>query len=143
MRKRTDPSGAGSLARAALTGLSTLVVSLTAAIVGVVIAREFGRTQETDGFFAAYGVFIVVVLAAQAIRVAVLPGLARARAERRLAGELSGLAAAVALVAVPLVAAAELAAEPAAALLAGDSAPARETAAEALRWMVPAAALHL
>ena len=80
MRKRTDSPGLGSLGSAALTATSLIVVSGFAALVGVLIAREFGRTDETDGFFAAYGVFVVVVTAAQAIRVAVLPALARARA---------------------------------------------------------------
>jgi hypothetical protein len=66
--KRTDPPGGlGSLASAALTAGSTLLVAAFAAIVGVLIAREFGRTDETDGFFAAYGVFFVVVLAAQGV----------------------------------------------------------------------------
>ena len=79
MSKRTDSSGLGSLGSAALTATSLLVVSGFAAAVGVLIAREFGRTDETDGFFAAYGVFVVVVTASQAIRVAVLPSLARAQ----------------------------------------------------------------
>ncbi len=86
MAKRTDSPGLGSLASAALTAASTLVVSAFAAIIGVIIAREFGRTDETDGFFAAYGLFIVIALAAQSIRIAVLPALSRARDERRLAG---------------------------------------------------------
>ena len=51
-----DSPGLGSLASAALTAGSTLLVASFAAIVGVLIAREFGRTDETDGFFAAYGV---------------------------------------------------------------------------------------
>ena len=50
-------------AAAALTATSLIVVSGFAALVGVVIAREFGRTEETDGFFAAYGVFVVIVTA--------------------------------------------------------------------------------
>jgi O-antigen/teichoic acid export membrane protein len=142
--KRTGSIGSSSLASAALTGASTLVVTAFAAIVGVVIAREFGRTEETDGFFAAYGVFIVITLAAQAIRIAVLPALARARDERRLASEVTGYALAIAVVALPLVVAAELAAEPLAELLTGDgSEPAVDVAAEALRWMVPAAVAHL
>lgn len=144
MGKRTDSPGLGSVASAALTAASMLVVTLFSAVVGVVIAREFGITAETDGFFAAYGVFIVVVLAAQAIRIAVIPTLTRARDERRLAGELAGLALATAAVAVPLVLVAELAAAPIGELLTGGgSAVARDTAAEALRWMVPAAAAHL
>ena len=144
MSKRTDSPGLGSLASAALTATSTLVVSAFAAIVGIVIAREFGRTDETDGFFAAYGVFIVIVLAAQSIRIAVLPALARARDECRLAGNIAGFAAALVVVVVPLLLLAELAAEPLAGLLTGDgSAIAEEACADALRWMVPAALAHL
>ena len=40
--KRTDSSGLGSLGSAALTATSLLVVSGFAALVGVIIAREFG-----------------------------------------------------------------------------------------------------
>jgi len=142
--KRTDSPGSGSLASAALTATSTLVVSAFAAIIGVVIAREFGRTDETDGFFAAYGVFIVIVLAAQSIRIAVLPALARARDERRLAGTIAGFATALAVVAVPLLLVAELAADPLARLLTGDGSDVAQGAcADALRWMVPAAVTHL
>ena len=127
----------GSLASAALTAASTLVVSGFAAIVGIVIAREFGRTDETDGFFAAYGVFIVITLAAQSIRIAVLPALARARDERRLAGNIAGFATALVVVGVPLLLLAELAAEPLAALLTGNgSAVGEDACADALRWMV-------
>ena len=144
MSKRTDSPGLGSLASAALTAASTLVVSAFAAIVGIVIAREFGRTDETDGFFAAYGVFIVVALAAQSIRIAVLPALARARDERRLAGNIAGFATALAVVAVPLLLAVELAPDPIAGLLTGDgSDTAQDACADALRWMVPAAVAHL
>ncbi|HUF01378.1 MAG TPA: hypothetical protein VMN35_03045 [Gaiellaceae bacterium] len=144
MRKGTDSSGLGSLGRAALTAASMLVVTLLSAVVGIVIAREFGRSDETDGFFASYGVFVVLVLAAQAIRIAVIPTLARARDERRLASELAGLSTAIAVVAVPLVLVAELAAGPIGDLLTGGGSDvARDTAAEALRWMLPAAAAHL
>jgi hypothetical protein len=134
----------GSLASAALTAGSLLVVTVFAAVVGVVIAREFGRTDETDGFFASYGIFIVLSLAAQAFRIAVLPALARARAEGRLAGETAGYAIALAAVAVPLIVVVELAADPIADLLTGDGSPvAREASADALRWMVPAAVGYL
>ena len=150
MAKRTDSPGpesgrgSGSLASAALTALSTLLVTAFAAVVGVVIAHEFGRTEETDGFFAAYGVFIVVVLAAQSIRVAVLPSLARARGERRLAGTIAGFAVALAVVALPLLLVGELAATPIAKLLTGNGTEASHAAcAEALRWMIPAGVAHL
>ena len=144
MAKGTDRPGLGSLAGAALTALSTLLVTAFAAIVGIVIAREFGRSDETDGFFAAYGVFIVIVLASQSIRIAVLPGLARARGERRLAGTAAGFAVTLAVVSVPLLLVFEAAAEPIARLLTGDGSDvAVDACAEALRWMVPAAVAHL
>ena len=144
MSKRTDSPGLGSLASAAWTATSTLVVSAFAAIVGIVIAREFGRTDETDGFFAAYGVFIVITLAAQSIRIAVLPALSRARDERRLAGNIAGFATALAVVAVPLLLVVELAADPLAGLLTGDGSDvAQDACADGLRWMVPAAVAHL
>ena len=144
MRKGTDSPGLGSLGSAALTAASLLVVSGFAAVIGVVIAREFGRTEETDGFFAAYGVFVVVVTASQAIRVAVLPPLARAREEGRLAGTAAGFGVALLLVAVPLVLVGILAADQVATLLTGDgSDTARAACAEALRWVVPAALCHL
>ncbi len=142
--KRTDSSGLGSLASGALTALSFLVVSVAAAATGIVIAREFGRSAETDGVLAAYGLSVVIAIAAQAIRIAVLPTLARARDEQRLAGELAGYGLALLVVAVPLVLAAELGAETLAEVLTGgESEVATSTAAEALRWMVPAGVAQL
>jgi hypothetical protein len=142
--KRTASSGLGSLTSAALTALSTLVVTAFAGVVGVLIAHEFGRTEETDGFFAAYGVFIVVVLASQAIRVAVLPPLARARQEGRLAGAVAGFATALVVVSLPLLVVGEAAARPLADLLTGsESAIAQDVCADALRWLVPAGIAYL
>jgi hypothetical protein len=142
--KGTESPGSGSVASAVLTGASTLVVSGVAAGVGVVIAREFGRSEQTDGLLAAYGVFIVLAIAAQAIRVALLPPLATARAESRLASEMAGFAIAITVVAIPLVLLAELGANELASLLTGgESGVASDTASEALRWMVPAAVAYL
>jgi hypothetical protein len=144
VRKRTASSGLGSLGSGALTAASTLVVTGVAALAGVIVAREVGRTDETDGFFAAYGVFVVIVLAAQAIRIAVLPSLARAREDDRLASDIAGYAAALGVVAVPIAIAGELAAQPIAGLLTGSgSQAAQDAAAETLRWIVPAALAHL
>ena len=127
-----------------LTALSMAVVTGLSAAVGVVIAREFGRGVETDGFFAAYGVFLVLVLAASAIRVAVLPSLARARAAGSFGSVLGSYGLAVALVAVPALAVGVLESSWAARQLAGGLPPsARETAAEALVFLVPAAVAHL
>ena len=144
MRKRTDSPGLGSLGSAALTATSLIVVSGFAALVGVLIAREFGRTDETDGFFAAYGVFVVIVTAAQAIRVAVLPSLARARETQELAATAAGFATALALVGAPLVLVALFASDSLADVLTGDGTEvAREACANALQWVVPAAVAHL
>ena len=65
-----------------MTGVALAVQTGLAAVVGVVLAHEFGRGPVTDGFFSAYVVFVVVVLAANAIRVTVLPSFARARSDR-------------------------------------------------------------
>ena len=43
-----------------------------------ILAQKFGHTAATDGFFAAYSVYLVLVLAAQSFRLVVLPDLTRA-----------------------------------------------------------------
>ena len=144
MGKATASSGLGSLASGAVTALAIAVQSGLAAVVGVIIAREFGRTAETDGFFAAYGVFIVLALAATAIRLVVLPPLARARVERRLGQETAAWAVALAVLAVPAVVVAALAAGPVAALLTGFGPDeARDAAERVLPMMVLAATAQL
>jgi O-antigen/teichoic acid export membrane protein len=119
------------------------VTGLSAAV-GVVIAREVGRGVETDGFFAAYGVFLVLVLAASAVRAAVLPRLARARMDGTFGAVLASYAIAVSLVAVPaLVLGVGLNEWTARQLAAGLPGDARQTAADALVFLVPAALAHI
>src|SRR4051794_7788830 len=48
------------------TGASILAVSGAAAIAGAYLAHKFGRDARTDGFLAAYSVYLVLVLAAAA-----------------------------------------------------------------------------
>ncbi len=109
-------------------------------MVGIVIAHEFGRGPETDGFFAAYSVFLVLVLVGSALRVAVMPALARARAEGRFGQELGSYAVAIALFAVPALLLTLFAADWLAAQLTGGLPDeARSTAATTLRFVVPAA----
>jgi hypothetical protein len=137
--KATGSPGLGSLASGAVTALAIAVQSGLAAVVGVIIAREVGRTAETDGFFAAYGVFIVLALAATAVRVTLLPSLARARDERRLASETAAYAVVVGLIALPLLVIGLVAARPIADLLTGwGSGAAIDAAAGALPWMIVA-----
>ena len=115
-----------------MTGLS--------AVVGVVIAREFGRGAATDGFFAAYSVFLVLVLVGTAMRVAVIPPLARAREAGTFARELGSYSAALAVIAVPALLLALLASDwVAGQLAAGLPESSQAVAAETLRLVVPAA----
>jgi hypothetical protein len=84
------------------TGLSTLVVSGSAAIAGAYLAHKFGRDARTDGFLAAYGVYLVIVFAAQAFRLVIVPDLTRAAGEDRLTAEFVSYAAAFLAVGVPV-----------------------------------------
>lgn len=144
MPKPTARPRRSTLSSGLLTALSLSVVTGLSAAVGVVIAREFGRDAETDGFFAAYGVFLVLMLAASAVRVAVLPGLARARADGAFGTVLASYALALAAVAAPLLAVVLFASEWAGGqLTAGLPPSAHEAAADALVFLLPAAAAHL
>lgn len=135
-------SAGGALGSGVLTGISTAAVSGSAAILGVLLSRKFGHGVRTDGFFAAYGVYLAVVLVAGALRVVVLPRFVAARSDGRLGHEIGawaaglaaplGLAIAVA-VAWPHGIAAALTASP----------EARRQAAELLPWVVPAAAAQI
>ena len=94
------PSGA--LRSGALTGLAQIVIALTAAGAGALLAQRFGRNADTDGFLAAYAVYLVLVFAAQAFRMVVVPDLTRAAAAGRLGGESAAYAGAFLALAVPV-----------------------------------------
>ena len=144
MSKRTASSGLGSLGTGAMTAVALAVQTGLAAVVGVIVARDFGRTAETDGFFAAYSVFVVVLLAANAIRVVVLPSLARARGERRLGAEVAAYSLTLGTFALPLLAVGFAAARQLSWLLTGNGADvARAAATDVLPWMLVAAVLQL
>jgi O-antigen/teichoic acid export membrane protein len=90
-----------ALRSGALTGFAQVVLALAAAGAGALLAQKFGRSAETDGFLGAYGVYLVLVLAAQAFRLVVVPELTRAAADGRLAGESRSNAMAFLTLAVP------------------------------------------
>src|SRR5436309_13461256 len=90
-----------ALRSGALTGLAQVVLALAAAGAGALLARKFGRSAETDGFLAAYGVYLVLVLAAQAFRMVVVPDLTRASSRGALGGETRAYALALLTFAVP------------------------------------------
>src|SRR5215213_8869076 len=140
--ERTARPGRSALSSGALTALSTAVMTGTAAIGGAILAREFGHGVKTDGFFAAYGLYLALVLVAQTLRVVVLPPLTRARQVGRLAEEVGAWALALALVTVPLVAMGVLAPGLVARALAGG-AEARHAAADLLPWLVAGAAFQI
>lgn len=100
--------GRGTVRSGVLTGVSTAAVSGSAAILGVILSRKFGHGVKTDGFFAAYNVYLALVLVASGLRVVVLPRFAHARIEGRLEREIGAWLASLAppLVVVLVVAAA-------------------------------------
>src|SRR5207302_1345213 len=70
--------GRSALSSGVLTGVSLGVISLAAAAGAGILSHEVAKGPETDGFFAAYGVYLVLVLVASAFRFVVLPALTRA-----------------------------------------------------------------
>jgi hypothetical protein len=134
-RETTAPDRRSALASGILTGLSSLVLSGSAAVAAAILAQKFGRDAATDGFLAAYGVYVTLTLAAQALRLTAAPELTRT------AGAAAGsYAAAILLVGVPGTLFAWVFREPLSELLTGKLPDqAAELAAEALPWLVAAA----
>jgi hypothetical protein len=138
-----SPSARRTILRSGLlTGLSTAAVSASAAVAGIVLAREFGHGVETDGFFAAYAVYLALVLVANALRVVVLPRFERAREAGRLGHELGSWCLALAVPLVPAVVLSLVGSEWIARALTGEPG-ARDAAGELLPWLVPAAAAQV
>jgi hypothetical protein len=124
----------------ALTGLAQIVLALAAAGAGALLAHKFGRTAETDGFLGAYGVYLVLVLAAQAFRMVVVPDLTRAAAEGRLGGESRAFALAFLALAVPVCVLVAVFSQPLGDLITGNLPPSSaHVAGRALAVLVPAA----
>src|SRR4051812_18251087 len=128
----------------ALTGLAQIVIAFSAAGAGALLAQKFGRGAETDGFFAAYGVYLVLVLAAQSFRMVVVPDLTRAASAGRLAGESRAYAAAFLGLALPVSIVVAILSGPLGDLITG-SLPDRSAhkAGRALAVLVPAAFVQL
>jgi hypothetical protein len=142
--KGSPERGRSAVRSGAFTGLSYVALSLAAAVAGAFLAHKFGRNKETDGFLAAYGVYLVLVLGAQAFRMVVVPDLTRAEAEGRLSEEFRAYVIAFLVVAVPatILAAAFSGfwGELVTGRLPKESAV---IAADALPWLIPAAFAQL
>jgi hypothetical protein len=135
-RARRSAIGSG-----VVTAISTAAVSGSAAVAGAILSRKFGHGVKTDGFFAAYSVYLALVLVANALRVVLLPRFARAELEGRLADEVASWTLALALPVAALVAVAVAVPHALARALAGGSKA--HFAAELLPWLVPAAAAQI
>src|ERR671935_816418 len=99
--KPSPESGRSAVQSGFLTGLSFLTVSGAAPIAGAYLAHKFGRNVRTDGFMAAYGVYLVLVLGAQSFRMVVVPDLTRAAAAGFLADEFRAYVISFAAVPIP------------------------------------------
>jgi hypothetical protein len=129
-----------ALRSGALTGLAQIILALAAAGAGALLAHKFGRNAETDGFLGAYGVYLVLVLAAQSFRMVVVPDLTRAAAEGRLGGESRAYALAFLALAVPVCVLVAVFSRPLGDLITGNLPPSSaHVAGRALAVLVPAA----
>src|SRR5262245_63661294 len=100
-QKPSLPLRASAVRSGAATSVSSLTVSGAAAIAGAYLAHKFGRDAETDGFLAAYSVYFVIVLTAQASRLVIVPDLTRAALDGRLPAEFFSFAVALLTIAIP------------------------------------------
>jgi O-antigen/teichoic acid export membrane protein len=134
--------GRGAVRSGLLTGISTAAVTASAAVLGVILSRKFGHGVKTDGFFAAYGVYLALVLVASSLRVIVLPRFVAARAAGRLGHEVGTWAAGLAppLAIVLLV---SIAWPDGIASWLTSSESARHQAALLLPWIIPSAVAQI
>src|SRR6266536_1195420 len=139
-RQPSLPLRGSALRSGVATGASILTVSGAAAVAGAYLAHKFGRDARTDGFLAAYGVYLVIVLAAQAFRLVIVPDLTRAAEDERLPAEFVSYASALLAIAVPASLLTIVLANPFGDLLTGRLPPeAASIASSAVVWLVPAA----
>ena len=139
-RKPSLPLRASAVRSGAATSASSLAVSAAAAIAGAYLAHKFGRDAETDGFLAAYSVYFVIVLTAQASRLVVVPDLTRAALEGRLPAEFVSFASALLTIAIPVTLLTFVLSGPIGDVLTGRlPAESAAIASRAIVWLVPAA----
>src|SRR3954468_19382343 len=131
-----------ALSTGVLTGVSLAILALSAAGGAALLSHEVAKGPETDGFFAAYGVYLELILVASAFRFVVLPALTRAEGRGGLAAQLARSAVAFSFLAVPALVVA-LAFPDALAALVTQKEAARDEAARALLWLLPAAVAQL
>src|SRR3954454_12818757 len=131
-----------ALSTGALTGASLAILALSAAGGAALLSHKVPKGPETDGFFAAYGVYLVLILVASAFRFVVLPALTRAQERGELGAQLLRSAVAFSFLAIPALVAALVFPAAVAAVITRQEA-ARSEAASALLWLLPAAVAQL
>jgi peptidoglycan biosynthesis protein MviN/MurJ (putative lipid II flippase) len=62
---------------ALVTSLSTIAAMAMGGLLAIVVLLLFGKTARTDGFFAAYGVYAVIIALAQSLRASSVAQLVR------------------------------------------------------------------
>jgi peptidoglycan biosynthesis protein MviN/MurJ (putative lipid II flippase) len=114
-------------ANAAITALSQVASMALGAVIALVILLRFGKDAETDGLFAAYGVYGVLVVVAQSFRATIVARLAEGPSPFAALDRYLGAVAVLFVAAgIPLL----VLAEPLARLLTADLGP---TAVDAAR----------
>jgi peptidoglycan biosynthesis protein MviN/MurJ (putative lipid II flippase) len=112
---------------AAITALSQVASMALGAVIALVILLRFGKDAETDGLFAAYGVYGVLVVVAQSFRATIVARLAEGPSPFAALDRYLGAVAVLFVAAgIPLL----VLAEPLARLLTADLGP---TAVDAAR----------
>ena len=75
---RGSPSDTRLAGNTLVTSVSQIVTMGLGAILAFVVVFAFGKTDKTDGFFTAYGVYGVLVIVAQSLRTTLLARLVEA-----------------------------------------------------------------
>jgi peptidoglycan biosynthesis protein MviN/MurJ (putative lipid II flippase) len=142
--KSSPLRGRTALQSGLATGLSFLMLSASGALAGVYLAHKFGRNERTDGFMGAYGIYLVLVLGAQAFRMVVVPDLTRAETEGRLREEFRAYVVSIVLLAIPVSVLVAVFQGFLGELITGHlPQESAVTAGRALAWLVPAAFAQL
>jgi peptidoglycan biosynthesis protein MviN/MurJ (putative lipid II flippase) len=105
MSEAPVPVARNRAADTALTAVGGVAVLLGAALMGVFIARRFGASASTDGFFVANALYGVFIILAQSLRMTAVPRLVEGDTRARFHTELRGIALVFAGSAVLFVAA--------------------------------------
>jgi peptidoglycan biosynthesis protein MviN/MurJ (putative lipid II flippase) len=116
----SEPRPRGMAANAAITALAQVASMALGAVIALVILLRFGKDAETDGLFAAYGVYGVLVVVAQSFRTTIVARLTEDGAPfAALDRYLGAVGVLFVAAAIPLLALAD----PLARLLTGDLGP--------------------